>query len=487
MIGTVAISIVSCVGLVWLWWRTTRVRRAGEAPYLSGHIPFLGVAVEFGHDRAGPTDYLRAKSEQNESTSTLSLHIAGERMTFLLNEKDVRVVERNEKVLDFSGFVMPLLHYGFGVDTRQFDRIKSTEKITHAQFGQFLSNKKSLADLTACFGRNFERALNRRVAATTASSREFHVDDLHGFVTRLVFEAAAESMFGDGWVREHPDAFGQLYRFDDNFAMLAKKVPPRLLDSGLASARAALSASTVDGKGSGTRAALIEAREAVFREHGVDEQAIGGLQMSILWAAVANTVASASWTVLHLAHSKEAAKAVRDEIAAVFGAANALPVGNMTLEQLDRLAVLHNCFYETLRRYDSAMVMRQVTADVAIELHAERDQVRPVSLRQGDFVCVFAPHFNLAPERFEAPLEWRLGRPELAKRVVVPFGCGSSQCPGRFWARNEIKMTVYGLLTRFDIELDGDLPEADSNGRIGLGMLAPRTAVGATLTPRKHK
>ena len=55
----------------------------------------------------------------------------------------------------------------------------------------------------------------------------------------------------------------------------------------------------------------------------------------------------------------------------------------------------------------------------------------------------------------------------------LPFGGGVSMCPGRFFARNEIKVLVATLMSWLDTELvDRELPPLDFS-RIGLGTLPP--------------
>lgn len=57
-------------------------------------------------------------------------------------------------------------------------------------------------------------------------------------------------------------------------------------------------------------------------------------------------------------------------------------------------------------------------------------------------------------------------------------------CPGRHFARNEIKLAVAILLANLDVEvLDAAVPPLDQ-GRAGLGILPPTRAVPFSLRRR---
>lgn len=64
------------------------------------------------------------------------------------------------------------------------------------------------------------------------------------------------------------------------------------------------------------------------------------------------------------------------------------------------------------------------------------------------------------------------------KYFLMPFGSGSSMCPGRFFAINEIKQFLCLLLLYFDLQLeDGQRRTTLDCNRAGLGILQPATEV----------
>jgi cytochrome P450 len=66
----------------------------------------------------------------------------------------------------------------------------------------------------------------------------------------------------------------------------------------------------------------------------------------------------------------------------------------------------------------------------------------------------------------------------------MAFGGGGSWCPGRHFARNEMKAIVAVLLHCFDFELDGALPEVDKQ-RYSLGIYTPSKEVKIKLKSRQ--
>lgn len=64
------------------------------------------------------------------------------------------------------------------------------------------------------------------------------------------------------------------------------------------------------------------------------------------------------------------------------------------------------------------------------------------------------------------------------KYYLMPFGSGSSMCPGRYFAVNEIKQFLCLLLLYFDLQLeDGQTRATLDSSRAGLGVLLPATDV----------
>lgn len=113
---------------------------------------------------------------------------------------------------------------------------------------------------------------------------------------------------------------------------------------------------------------------------------------------------------------------------------------------------------------------------------AEQDVELPggVRIKKGEKIVVSLTDMMWSAERFDRPLEFdgrrwlRLrdtpGKEHSAHLVAVTrdhigFGLGEHACPGRFFAANELKITLCYLLLRYDWELiPGAEPQVLENG-----------------------
>lgn len=204
-----------------------------------------------------------------------------------------------------------------------------------------------------------------------------------------------------------------------------------------------------------------------------------GCQASMVWAVVANTVPAAFWLVYYALRLPAARAAVEVECEAVAAAGS-------SAEALESTPALDSMLSEALRLTSGSIVMREVVGDVAVPLPCAG---RTVSLRVGDRVALFPPLTHLDATTFPDPeaFVWDrfLKAPELARRVTA-FGGGVSMCPGRFFARREIKAFAAALLHRYELELEEPAAARPdfAPGRSGLGIYGPACDLQVRIRPR---
>jgi cytochrome P450 len=124
----------------------------------------------------------------------------------------------------------------------------------------------------------------------------------------------------------------------------------------------------------------------------------------------------------------------------------------------------------------------------------------PVKCGQNIAIYPFITHHdaNLFASPDEFQLERFLGQPVESSTVTdvkgnkvsggyMPFGAGISMCPGRHFARNEIKLYVVTFLSLFDLEAVDAAPLQHPGyllSRAGLGIFPPAKDVQVKYSPK---
>ena len=184
--------------------------------------------------------------------------------------------------------------------------------------------------------------------------------------------------------------------------------------------------------------------------------------------------------------------AIRDEVAtAVSADAKQHEKIDFDIPKLLSLPLLSSVFTETLRLRISTTPTRQLRNDLEVDgylLKAGNCVMLPSWLAhtEAEWSTERHPANTFQADRFLASKEGAAGEATASSQpkpgTYFPFGGGSSMCPGRFFAKQEVLTAVAMMIVKFDIEfvelvhLDGKKsargPEADVKGA-GTGALSP--------------
>lgn len=165
------------------------------------------------------------------------------------------------------------------------------------------------------------------------------------------------------------------------------------------------------------------------------------------------------------------------------------------MPKLLSLPLLSSVFTETLRLRISTTPTRQLLNDLVVDGYV---------LKQGN--CVMVPSWlahtgeewsseghpatSFWPERFLGQIdgvnEQRKSTSTSARSPgkYFPFGGGSSMCPGRFFAKQEILVAVGVMIVRFDIEMIGYIERDGKNSERGPEPDVKNAGSGALLPDR---
>lgn len=437
-----------------------------------GALPVLGHALAL----RDPDTFFRQQRDVL-GHSCVKLRLPDGERTFLLDPRDFPAVFKNSG-LKFREFSAEIMAKVFGIDAflgRGDDLDIFSHLITRYMKGD------ALVEMTERMQPRLEARMRQ------ATTERYRSVGLFEFLNEHFFAAGLEAMFGDGiYSRQVFDAYDLLNR---RFNLLASGVPSRLLP-GVRRARQQL-ADAVHPRLPG-RANMFDVREKAYADFGLSRAERDLSEGSLIWALQANTVATAFWTLLYVLRDPQARRALTAEVDAVIGPR---PAGQLlTTDQLKRLRMLDSAMMEAMRLTSASIIARRAEEPAEIVLRSgER-----LALSRGDGVFLYTRLTHLDPEVFEdafvyhhdrfvpgaqGPPTFYKGGEKLAF-AYLPFGAGVSTCPGRFFARNEMKIILATLLSGYDLELaQTELPAMDL-GYLGLGILPPKYDVQVRLRQR---
>ncbi|EIN09896.1 cytochrome P450 [Punctularia strigosozonata HHB-11173 SS5] len=138
------------------------------------------------------------------------------------------------------------------------------------------------------------------------------------------------------------------------------------------------------------------------------------------------------------------------------------------LETLDRdLPLLNSVFKEMTRFHGKQMFVRRAETDMLLPVGTDDEPDKTVVVQKGDNIILYMRPTHFREDTFKDPHTFRPDRfvsvdgkdvgeiDESKSGFMVPFGFGTTVCPGRYLASFEIKSVVIWLLHAFDIEHAG--------------------------------
>ncbi|XP_030635932.1 cytochrome P450 7A1 [Chanos chanos] len=485
------LTVLLSLFLVWQYGKT-RKRKPGEPPLETGWMPFIGLALDYGRN---PLGFLQ--DMQRKHGNVFTCKIAGKYLTFITDPFSFSSVVRQGKNLDFQKFAMGFSQRVFGHADFNSPMLSESYKEVHSIFRQTLQGPP-LQQLTQSMLGNLQTVLSQ----DSQRGHGWQEEGLQSFTNRIMFEAGFLTLFGQE--AELPKLRGvakagsfirktvrDFLMFDKAFPALAAGVPISLCLSAWR-AREAL-ASELKHSGLQRRnciSALIQRRMDAFDRMRLDETGKARTHVCMLWASQANTLPAAFWSLYYTLRSPAALDAALSEINRVLQESeepldDPSQLISLTREQLESMTVLDSIIAEALRLSSASIMIRVANEDFVLTL----DSGEQVAIRKGDYICLYPQLIHMDPEVYPNPTEFQFDRYLEAdgkkkssffkagrrlRHFLIPFGSGASECPGRFFAVNEIKEFLTLALWHYDLELSNpDATLAPDCARAGLGILPP--------------
>ncbi|XP_065195080.1 cytochrome P450 7A1-like [Sycon ciliatum] len=493
-------------------------RRHGEPPLLSGTIPWWGHAATFGKD---PCQFVTDMKKKHGSVFTVVA--AGNRVLLLCDYRHVVAFQRESKALSGAELKMEMTAKIFGAQMARADQVLLQDHrasyinhLSRAPLAELVSAYQDtlrsflcLPEVPGCTAPRHNPYDVEAELELTPGNKQWQILDLCSFVSWTTFAGAADAIFGDG--AYSPIVLEDYQKFDDNVLLLLGGLPSWLpaIASSLRARQRLVEHLSKKRKNMSTL--MMHRREQFTTSSaGVNMADLHVHNMAFLFGLVANTSPAIFWTLLHLVQRPDVIDEIRQEIHDIIKSNGSTDVGNapasaemcdpsqhhlssnpdVLREQLQSMVKLDSLINEMFRTCSAPLLGRIALKDCTLQLP---DQKAPIHIRKGDRVCVatHALHTQeqiygdgmeqfqwdrfLTPDRLE-PRDFRDRESgEKVRHHLLPFGCGTTLCPGRHFARDEIKVYMATMVLCFDIkavESDQAVPRFDYP-RSTIGVIPP--------------
>jgi len=427
----------------------------------------LGSAISFGAD---PDGFL--SRHQAELGNVFSLVLNGQKSTFFLNAHDFAEVFRNAKTLSGEHVLPDIGHKIFGFDAEAYKLVQhELEGITSKTM-----RGNALEPLTRQMQLELEKVF---LESTTEPNQK----GLTEFVLDTLFPSSTRALFGDDVHSE--ETLQHFLNMDKPLPLILGNFPSFFF-RGFKKAQKALGQLMTSPHTN--QSELMDARHDLWNRSESFKADHGPYDTSVLWAAQANTIPAAVWTLYYVMRDPEIKKIVVDEVRSVLETAEERSANGMPLLEPSHLAQmekLDSCIWETLRLVSASIVMRDALEPTRLSLF----NGETIEIKKGERLLLYTRMAHLDPDIYESPNEFKYDRflasanPEFTKAGkpvkfhLLPFGGGKSICPGRHFAINEFKLLIAVLVDAFDFELlSTDTPKLDFS-RTGLGTMPPTSDI----------
>lgn len=474
-------------------------KRSGEAKIKASYIPLLGQALELG---ARPLELFKECAVQ--FGEIFGIIVGGSRMFIIADPHSYELILKPSKDLSWVEFHNQVLSNVFGVTRPTLDNHVFNDDILRSMYSKHIFSDTGLEKLTI-------RMQNLLIGMMPDIIDGTH--SLYDFLGKLIFDVSVGSFFNEELGKDHT-LYPAFKTFDGAFPIACAGVSISYL-SKPKKARQTLLAAV--GNNQNGVSDLIDVRwkylNALVKEGKLPLSDPISSQLAMLWASAGNTIPTVFWVLFFILSNDEVKRDVLVEMDTVLvgkrdAASSSLPI--FSLDQLNKLLLLDACITEALRLSSGSLIMRQVVRPCELSLSSgntykfrKNDKVGlfPTLTHLDDEVfpeaMSFHPHRWLQGETLEAKQQSSIGRVSLKKggkelasaSAFLPFGGGPTLCPGRRFARNEIKTLLVHLLRYFSIEflhpVSGNAKDAIGEkgfpgfdgARAGLGIFPPKANV----------
>jgi oxysterol 7-alpha-hydroxylase len=470
-------------------------------PYI---IPYLGSALEM---RKNPLKFVAKWKEAFGSYGMFGFYSKGTRIV-VVTDPDAAAYLTNGRIpqLSFQLSKYLMLRNSMRV-TDEAARFISQQNKTHVIIHRHLLEKRELSNMIYDWQTYFTESYFPSALKREGGKRV----SINQFFGECIFCATAKLFFGETELasKEH---FDHAITFDRAFAPMLKmssEMYQRLWYPDETKAREKYVASfqsifEKDAKNNPNVCKMFKELEEVVLPDVSKRDRVRYFAL-LMFASILNTVPTTFWVVYYLISSDGALSAVQNEIDAIVDKREACDKSKLifSLQEMDEMKCIDSLMTETLRLKSTAVAFRfrRATRDFDISLNV-KGKAKKFRVEKNDLFLICPTLVHLDPNVYSDPeiFKWDrfLDNPEGTSPIVSKdgvkvskpldaFGGGQSLCPGRKFARCEIKAAVASLVLQYDIAFAGNVipdPPALDTGKSLTVNGTPVSDVEIELTPR---
>ncbi|KAK0614725.1 cytochrome P450 [Immersiella caudata] len=210
-----------------------------------------------------------------------------------------------------------------------------------------------------------------------------------------------------------------------------------------------------------------------MREDGFAAQTIAGAVSTLfIFGSNGNTTPTVAWMLMEIVKRPELLQQVRDEVLTAYVTHPHTGERSIDAQMLLALPLLQSVYIEGLRLHVSLNVTREVVGPLTLEgYELEKGAIlqAPTDISHREESVWGAPDHPASEFWAERHIKYvktvdeKGGSVKMERQFSMagrqnhffPYGGGAPICPGRFFAKQEMMLTVATLVSRFDIEFAG--------------------------------
>ncbi|KAL2072026.1 hypothetical protein VTL71DRAFT_11369 [Oculimacula yallundae] len=493
-------TILATILIVSLWLIPREKLDPREPPLAHSKIPLIGHMINLLWHQNTYFTILH----KNQPSPITTLLILRQRIYIISSPVLAQLAFRTSKTIDFETIKQHASCKAIAFDQHGYDIVSGPlvpDPVIPNRMASYMSDLHTemygaLAQGPALYQTN-KKILNKLVRGLNGVSGGWE-GKLFEWLREVYTTSSAEALYGiENPVKWNPDFVQLVWDFEKDLGLLVLDKYPALTARKGHLARSAVTPQFDKWYSQGlltNASGFVKGRARCAQKWGFTQNEMAKAEISILFAAVTNTVPNVFYMLCWIYSSPSLVEELREEIKGIVRPGKGEKEMLLDIEGLrEKCPLLTACFHESLRLVKTGFSIRTVLEDTMLDTYLLKKgaivQI-PTGVMQADKATwgedaeVFDPHRWLPGTDAFKSKDAR----KVQNAAFIPFGGGKNLCPGRHLAFNEIAAFVGAFVYGFDIlGRDGgmiNVPKMDVN-KLGDGSTSPKGDTKVLMRSRK--